>query len=333
MAVTTIATGDTSAKKIYDEMLFKTSYKESFWMSRFGQSEQDGPIKIKTEKFGKSGDRLSMDLIDRFTFAPRGEGDALEGHEGKTTQNTFNLTLEEKHVLIRYKGKLSERRPAWDLPATQKMALTNRGAETIDEMIFDALQATDPNKIFYGGSATSNATLTATDLITPKKLMQAKTWAETGGNRTQNAIRKIGNGGRKDYMTLLHQDVYFDLWNDPTIQQSYREAGVRGESNQLWNDADLVWNGLAVYKHENIDIFTNGGAGSNVPYAKGFLIGSCGLAFGWGQRPEIETEVFEYKTEIGHDFNYIAAAGRPEFNNEDYGVVGLNFARTQISDS
>ncbi len=333
MAQTTIATGSASTKKIYDELLFKTSYKKSFWMGQFGAAGMDSPLVSKTKEFGKSGDRVSMDLIDRFDFAPRGEGDALEGHEGKIDPNTFNLTLEEKHVLIRYRGMLDERRPAWEIPAAHKNALENRGAETIDEMIFDALQATDPNKMFYGGSATSNATLTATDLITPKKLQEAKTWAETGGNRTQNAIMKINVGGKKDYMILLHQDVFFDLWNDPTIQQAYREAEVRSKQNPLWNDADLCWNGLQVYKHENIDIFTNGGSGSDVPYAKGFLIGAGGLAFAWGKRPETVTETFEYQTQIGHDFNYIAAAGRPEFNSQDYGVVGLNFARTQISDS
>lgn len=333
MGATEIATGSTSAKKIYDEMLFKTAYKKSFWMGQFGAAGMDSPLVSKTKEFGSSGDRVSMDLIDRFTFTPRGEGDALEGHEGTLDSNTFNLTLEEQHVLIRYKGKLSARRPAWELPSAHMDALTGRGAEAQDEKIFDALQATAPNKVFFGGSATSNATLTASDLITPKKLMQAKTWAETGGNRTQNAFGKIGSGSRKDYMVLLHQDVFFDLWNDPTIQQSYRDAQVRGDGNPLFNDADMVWNGLAVYKHENIDIFTNGGAGSDVNYAKGFLIGAGGLACAYGQRPEIETESFEYKSEIGHDFNYIMAAGRPEFNSEDYAVLGLNFARTQISDS
>jgi len=333
MAATNIATGSTSTKKIYDEMLFKTSYKKSFWMGQFGAAGMDSPLVSKTKEFGASGDRVSMDLNDRFTFTPRGEGDALEGHEGTLDTNTFNLTLEEKHVLIRYKGKLSARRPAWEIPAAHKSALENRGAEAQDEQIFDALQATDPNKVFYGGSATSNASLTATDLITPKKLMQAKVWAETGGNRSQNAFGKIGSGSRKDYMVLLHQDCFFDLWNDATIQNAYRDAGVRGDGNQLFNDADLVWNGLAVYKHENIDIFQNGGSGSDVNYAKGFLIGAGGLAVAYGQRPEIVTETFEYETEVGQDFNYIMSAGRPEFNSQDYAVLGLNFARTAISDS
>ena len=333
MSATNVATGSASTKKIYDEMLFKTAYKKSFWMGQFGAAGMDSPLVSKTKEFGQSGDRVSMDLIDRFTFAPRGEGDALEGHEGSLSQNTFNLTLEEQHVLIRYKGKLSARRPAWELPAAHQSALVGRGAEAQDEKIFDALQATDPNKVFYGGSATSNATLTTSDLITPKKLMQAKVWAETGGNRTQNAFGKIGSGSRKDYMILLHQDCFFDLWNDSTIQQAYREAGVRGDGNQLWNEADMVWNGLAIYKHENIDIFTNGGAGSDVPYAKGFLIGAGGLACAYGQRPETVVETFEYETEVGMDFNYIMAAGRPEFNSEDYAVLGLNFARTQISDT
>ena len=335
MAATGILTGDSSTKKVYDAITFKASIKESFWMSRFGNGNgMDGPLLINKKLEGQSGDRVSMDLVDRFTFTARGEGDALEGHEGKTTQNTFNLTLEEKHVLIRYKGKLSAMRPAWDLPAIQRMRLQERGGEVIDEQLFDALQATDPNKVFFGRTApTSTATLTATDLLTPKKLVEAKTWSETGGNRTQNAIRKIRVVGQRSYMILIHNDVFFDLWNDATIQQAFRDAQLRGDNNPLYRDADLVWNSMAIFKHENIDIFTNGGSGSDVSYAKGFLIGASGMAWAWGQRPQTETEVFEYKTEIGHDFNYISAAGRPEFNSEDYGVVGIFAARTKVSDA
>jgi N4-gp56 family major capsid protein len=289
---------------------------------------------INTKMDGKSGDRVSMDLIPRFNYTPRVEGDALEGHEGSLSHHTFNLTLEERHILIRYRGKLDEMRPAWELPGVHEQRLRERGGEVIDEDLFDALQATDPNKVFYGGSvATTTATLTASDLITPKKMVECKTWMETGGNRTQNAIRKIRSGGISAYMALLHNDVFFDLWNDPTIQQAYRDAQTRGDSNPLFREADMVWNNIVVYKHENIDIFTNGGSGSDVKYAKGFMIGAGGMAWAWGQRPEVATKTFEYDNEVGHNFNYIAAAGRPEFNSQDYGVTGLYCARTQISDA
>ena len=54
MAATGIATGDSSTKKIYDEMLFKTSYKNSYWMGNFGAGDMTGPLVAKTKEFVKT---------------------------------------------------------------------------------------------------------------------------------------------------------------------------------------------------------------------------------------------------------------------------------------
>jgi len=333
MAYTNIATGDNSAKKLYEEIRFATSYKKSFWLSKQSPKEGLNNVLYTNNKMdGKSGDRVSIDFITRFAAAARGEGDALEGHEGSLTPYTFNLTLAEKHVLLRYKGKLSAQRPAWSLSAAHEQALEGRGAEVIDEQIFDALQATDPNKVFYAGSATSTATLTASDLLTPERLVRTRTWMETGGDYAQNAVEPIMEKGEPYYMGLFYNDSFYDLWQDPTIQQATREAHNRGGENPLFRDAPMIWNNITVFKHPNVEKFTNGGSGSDVNYAKGFLMGRGAMAIAWGQRPEIETETFEYKSQVGHDFNYILAAGRPEFNSLDYAVVGLYAARTQISD-
>jgi len=335
MATTTVATGDASAKKLYEEQTFRASVKETFWMGRLAGDGGFNSIMYMNNKLdGASGDRVSVDLVPRFSFAPIGEAGTVENNEGSLDHHTFNLTLEEKNVAVRYKAKLDAKRPAWDLPKVHRERLQERGGEVIDEQLFDALQADDPNKVFYGGSATSTATFVATDLITPKKLVQAKTWMETGGNRSQNAIRKVNvGGGRGVYVYGCHNDVYYDLWNDATIQEALRDAASRGQDNPLFKEADLVWNNIVVYAHENFDIFTDGGAGSNIAYAKGFMMGAGAMAWAWGQRPEIKEEMFDYGRQIGINFNYVSAAGRPEFGSQDYGVVGMYSARTQVSDA
>lgn len=332
MSATSISTSSASAKKLYEEMTFKAAIKESFWMSSMNSGDMNSVLYINSKLEKQAGDRVSIDLVPRFVFNAITSAGTVEGNEGSVTPYTFNLTLEEYNVAIRYKGKLDAMRPAWDLPAIHKERVQQRGAEVIDENLFDALQATAATKVFYGGSATSVGTLTATDLLTPRQLTKAKTWMETGGARTQNAIRKVKIGGRGHYVALIHNDVFFDLWNDTTIQQSYREAMDRGPDNPLFKTADLIWQDVLVFKHENIDIYTNGGAGS-IAYSTGFLMGAGAMAWAWGQRPELVTKTFDYDREVGHNFNYVAAAGRPAFNSKDYGLVGLTTARSQVSDA
>lgn len=335
MGATNIATGDASAKKLYEEQLFRSSVKKTFWLgtSLAGNGGMDSVVYQNRKLDGASGDRVSIDLVPRFDFAPIGEAGTVENNEGTLSHHTFNLTLEEKNVAARYKGKLSAMRPAWDLPSITRERVQERGAEVVDEQMFDALQATATNKVFYAGVATSAATLTATDLITPKKMTQVKTWAGTGGARSQDPIRPVSVGsGRGVYVIGLHDDVFQDLWNDATIQQAYREAQVRGGENPLFKDADLIWNNMVFMKHENFSIFTDGGAGSDVAYSIVYVMGAGAMAWAWGQRPEIVTEVFDYKRQTGVNFNYIAAAGRPSFNSKDYGVTSLVVARTKISD-
>ena len=341
MAVSSIAVGDAFTKKVFEEKTFKASIKESFWMGRVGSldtrgsMDNNGILTINSKLDGNSGDTVNIQHVPRLAYTAITESGTVEGNEGSLTPYNFQLILEEANVALRLKNtRINKGRVGFDWEQIHRQRVEGRGSEVIDEQLFTALQATDPNKVFYGGSApTSTATLTTSDLLTPRKFVQVATWAETGGNRTQNSIGKINMGGRRGYVGLIHNNVFYDLWNDSTIQNSYKDAGVRGDSNPLYREAELVWNGHAFFKHENIDIFTNGGAGANVPYAKGFLIGQGAMAWAWGRRPELVEDTFDYKREKGFNFCYTAAAGRPEFNSLDYGVVGIYTARTKVVDA
>ena len=338
MAASNMTTSDALAVKVWEAKTFKANIKESFWLGRVGNldtkgsMDQNGLLTIYTNLEKNPGDVINIPHVPRWLFTAIGESGTVEGNEGSISQHNFQLTLEEKNIAIRYRNTLAKQRASFDWAGIHRQRVDQRGAEVLDEQIFDALQATDPNKMFWGGSATSNATLTTSDLITPKKLTTVRTWSETGGNRSQNSIGKLKVGGQSAYAFLFHNDVFNDLWNDTTIQQAYRDAAVRGGDNPLFRDADLVWNGNAIFKHENVDIFTNGGSGANVPYAKGFLMGAGAMAFAWGKRPKLNVQDFDYDREVGMNYCFTSAAGRPEFNALDYGVVGFNCARTQISD-
>jgi len=331
MAETTIATGDATTKKLYDEKLFREIPKESFFMQMAG-TDMSMPVYLKNDFAKQKGDRVTMTLTKRLKGAPITSSGTVEGNEEDLIHATYNLTLEEYNLPTKYDAKLTAQRPAWNLPAESRSRVIQRGGETIDELLFEALEAS-PTKVFYPGTATSKATITTADKITPQLLQVAKVWASTGGNRSQPPIEAPKVGGKKAYVYVCHPDQFYDLWNDSTIQNSMQLARERGVNNPLWKDGDLMWNNIVIKEHENINIFTDGGSGSDVPGSYGYLLGSCALCWAWGQKPEVVTEYFDYKRKVGVNFNYLGAAGKPVFDSVDHGVVAICAARTQISDS
>jgi len=340
MAKTTVATGATDAKLAYEEKLFREQLLGSYFSKFMGESA-DSVVQTKTQLERAKGETIYFHLIRRL----KGEGitgtsgQALEGNEERLTTTSFNMTLEEYANAIRDRGPLDRKRPYWDMDAESKTALQNWGSEKIDQLCFDALYTPTLTKIFYGGDATSIATLEASDLPTVAMLSKIKPWLRTGGNRAQNPIRPVKIDGKNYFIYLTHPDACYDLKQDSAFQQAMREAEVRGAQNPLFTGAVAVWDGIIIHEHERVPIALTGGAGGDVPYAQGVILGAQALCWAWGMRPEVRSEEFDYGREHGYAFDMICKAAKPKFivpeggSSTDYGVVGLYTARTRISDA
>ena len=66
--------------------------------------------------------------------------------------------------------------------------------------------------------------------------------------------------------------------------------------------------------------------------SQGVLLGAQSLVWGWGKRPEVVMRDFDYGNEHGYAWGMIAEGGKPQFNSEDYGSLGVAVSRTQVSD-
>jgi len=333
MAIKDIATGDAAAVKLWDAKVYREVPKKSFWLNGMAAADGSMPVHLK-EQFGKGdGDRLTITMIPRLKGAYIGEAGTVVGNEESLSHYTFNLTAKEYNVATSFKTKLATIRPAWDLPKESQTALMNRMGEVIDEELDTQLE-TSPTKIFYTGSATSTATLTATDKMTSTKLHQMKVWAKSGGNRAQNPIGTIKAGGMDGvHLFICGWDMYYDLLEDSAIQQSQREALPRMKDHPLFRDQDLFYRNILIRPHENITLYTDGGAGSDVPYSYGYLVGASGLAWGWAQKPKLTQEAIDHQRILSLNYNFIGAPGKPKFNSLDWGVAAVAAARTQITDA
>lgn len=335
MAKTGFTTSSAETKKLWEEQLFRDAVKQSYF-SRFMGSNADSVMQVKTDLERSRGDRVRFSLVNRLSGAGVGEGQTLEGNEESLNSSTWDLTLTQRRHAVRDDGAMSRQRAVFSISEESRFALRNWQTEKIDEYSFTALEDS-PTKIFYGGSATSTATLTASDKITPALISKLKAWAVTGGARSQTPLRPVMVDGKRHYILLVHPDVGYDLKQDSDWQTAQQNGNVRGMNNPIFSGALGVWDNVIVHEHENVGLETTWGSGSNVAGAKCSFLGAQALCWAWGSRPEIVTESFDYQEELAYATKMIYAVGKPQFDfngsTVDYGSIAMYVARTDVSGS
>ena len=332
MAKTGFTTNSAETVKLWNEQLFRDTVKASYF-SRFMGTGSDSIVQVKTDLESGQGDRIRFAIRMRLTGAGVTEGQTLEGNEESLTTYTTNLTLKQWRHAVRDDGAMSRQRAMFSISEESTSALQDRTTEKIDQECFDAYTNTAATKVFYGGTATSDATLTTSMLLTPAKISEMKAWAVTGGNRGQTPLRPVNIGGKKHYVLLIHPDNSYDLKQNTIWQNAQQNANIRGNSNPIFDGALGMWDNVIVHEHENVPIVTNFGAGANVPGSKCLFLGAQSLLWAWGKRPNVVTKKFDFDNECAYAVNMIYDVAKPVFNSLDYGSVAFNCARTQIADA
>lgn len=343
MAKTSIATGNALTRKLWlakNEQLFRDAAKESYFLPRFGSEGKNSIVYEKKELMKERGDRLTFGIRMRLNGSGVGAGQTLEGNEEALTLHNYSVTMDRRRHAVRVEQGLTKQRVQADLEEEARMALKDWMSEYIDEQIFSSLRST-PTTVWYnnngtptkGTAAAVKADISASqDKLTPKLIRAVKTWAMTGGNRTQTPIRPIKVNGKNHFVLVCHPDALYDLKNDSTYEQYVREAEVRGSENPLFNGATAIIDNVVIHEHESAYIATDGG-GASEPYAECFFLGAQAICWAWGMREEMVMEEFDYKEEVGFGLGLNYAVGKTQFNSLDYGSVGVFVGRSQISDA
>lgn len=332
MSKTGFTTNSAETVKLWNEKLFRDTVKASYF-SRFMGTGSDSIVQVKSDLESGQGDRVRFAIRMRLSGAGVTEGQTLEGNEESLTTHTTNLTLKQWRHAVRDDGAMSRQRAMFSISEESQSALMDRTTEKIDQECFDAYTDSAASKTFYASTATSDATLTTSMVMTPDLISEIKAWAVTGGNRSQTPLRPVRINGKNHYVLLIHPDVAYDLKQDTTWNNAQQNANIRGNSNPIFNGALGMWDNVIIHEHENVPIVTNFGAGSNVPGAKCLFLGAQSLLWAWGKRPSVVSKKFDYENECAYATNMIYDVAKPVFNSLDYGSVALNVARTQISDA
>jgi len=337
MAKTAFATDNALTKKAWDEKLYRDTIKEAYF-ARFMSDSNRSIIQTKEELTKSKGDNITFGIRMRLKGAGVTSGQTLEGNEEKLTTHDFGLSLERYRHAVRDNGSLDRQRTMFSIDTEAVDAIKDWGSEKVDQLCMDAL-TTSPTRYFsiQSGTVTTSTTdpsasVTASDKITPKFISQVKTWALTGGNRTQTPLRPIRINGKNYFILLLHPDSMFDIKLDSTFAQARRDALERSKDNPIFTGSEAIWDGVVIHEHENVPIATTWG-GASVAGSKSIFMGAQSLVWAWGERPKVVSATFDYEEEHGFGWGMTSKAGKPVFNSKDFGSIACYTARTQISDA
>lgn len=355
-------------KKVWSGKLWLQFRDESFWMSNgFVGTNMNTPIHRVNELTKTTrGLECVMQLVNDLEGDGVAGDNDLNGEEEQMINDAQVIvidclahavkskgTMAEQATVIRFREQAKDKLGFW-LPDkidelmfltaagrayTLNTDLSTRGTSQLPSLAFAAsVTAASTNRIKYAGSATSEATLTASDKMSWATCVEAKTFAGRQG------IRPIRQGGKTYYAMVMSPEQRRDLVLDSDYQTIVSRAAEKGSKNPLFNHAIAVVDGLILYDHRkvvNTTGLTSGvdkwGAGSNVEGAQATLMGAGALGMttlGGGEWLEGDQNDYGRKPAVGYQqmFGLLKPQYKPlasSTSSEDYGTVAVKTAAAQ----
>ena len=319
------ATGNAQTVKRWRAQVWEELPKLIYW-NKFMSTDENSVIVVFEDLEKQAGDTIHYTMTRKLQGSGViGDAD-LEQQEEVPQSFMDSIVINQKRNAVRLKGRMSERRTAWDQRKRAKNSLTTWMAETIDADIFAAIDLS-PSTSIYGGSASSIATIAVGDYLTTALITKAKTKAK----KAVPKIWPVKVGSKEYYIGIISPDQEHDLKvNDATWAQAQREAQQRGDDNPIFEGSAGVWDGVIIHVHENIATATNFGAGANLPGAYAMFVGRQAGGFCWGESPRWVEKEFDYGAKVGFAIGAIYGVKKSVFNASDYSMFSIRTYRTNV---
>jgi N4-gp56 family major capsid protein len=319
---TEFATGATEAVRRWSSKVWAEMPRTIFW-GRFMSDSDQAIIQTKRDLEGVPGETLTFTFSKKLSGAGVAGDDDLEGQEEELQYFSDSVTLQQRRNAVRLKGQLSEKRTAFDQRKDAQSHLKTWLAETIDDYLFTQFD-TNPTTVLYGGDAVSTATIEAGDLLTPTLFDRAVAKAK----KADPKIWPVSLNGKDHYVVVMHTDSGYDLQRNSEWNQTTRDAGPRGDGNNIFTGAFGEWRGVVLHEHEKVPVSTTYGALGNIAGASNFFLGMQAGLFAWGKKPEAWTKEFQYGASVGFAIGAIWDFSKAVFDNTDHAFIALRTSRT-----
>lgn len=336
MAFTTVAAANT--EELWDRDFF-TSYVRSNRFKRYMGTTANSIIQTRSDLSKKAGDGITLPLITELAGGGVTGNGLLEGNEEAlgnfghkievaTRRHAVAVTDNDQQftgISLRDAGK--EQLKLWAMKKLRDDVITALNSKngtaygSASEAVKDAWLAANSDRVMFGtgvGSFTDHSAdlllVTAGMKLTKEIVSAAKAKAEvatpiirpvTVGEDSENYVMFVGSGAFRD----LKQDLATSLQN----------AQERGDSNPLWNDGDLMWDGVVIRKIQEIPaVGTVGASSARVePY---FLCGAQAIGVAWAQYTKSTTDTRDYGFVKGVGIHEMLGVEKLMYQSQDHSV-------------
>jgi len=341
---------------------------ENFFMSNAfmgaSTSDMNRPIIRVTELTKDSrGSKAVLPLVTDLTGGGVAGDNVLEGNEEALVADEQTIQIDQLRNGVRSRGRMSEQDTVIRFRVQARDALGFWLADTIDELMFltiagraytlntdgstrDAssqlstlrfasdVVAASSNRILYAGSATSENTLTANDIMKWDLVIEAKALAK------RKRIKPIRAGGKGYYVLVLSTEQCRDLEKDSDYKALNAQAMPRGMNNPLFTHAKKVINDVVIYDHQKVfntlglASSSKWGSAGTVDGAQSFLMGACAAGAAMlGGLDWAESDNTDYKNRPAIATGRIFGLLKPQYKSrydsnatEDYGLITMKTA-------
>jgi N4-gp56 family major capsid protein len=347
MAVTSFATGDALAVKLWSKKVSVEALKQT-WVYKFMGKDDNSIIQVFDDTQKSAGDRIRVPLR-RLLGGTGVSGDAtLEGQEERISYFSDDIFINQLRHAVREGGRFSRQLVPFSVREHARLSLQDWWADRIDTWFFNQLCgnaaqtdvrytgmqtaiAADADHQIYAGAATTDASLSnsATYKFTLTLLDVAVEKAKT----LTVPIRPVMVGGEAKYVAFLHPYQVTDMRTNTSTGQWFdiQKAAMQGgqiSKNPIYTGALGEYNGVIMHSSTRIPGFS---AGTALSADHGRIAVFCGAqamgaAFGRGHSPEryewVE-DYFDYDNQFGVAAGCIGGMKKMIFNGSDFATITI----------
>lgn len=337
MAFTTVAAANT--EELWDRDFF-TSYVRANRFKRYMGTTPNSIIQTRADLTKKAGDGITLPLITELAGAGVSGNGLLEGNEEAlgnyghkievaTRRHAVAVTDNDQQFTgISLRDAAKEQLKLWAMKKLRTDVITALGSKSgtaygsASEAVKDAWLAANSDRVMFGDGSVGGFTdhsadlalVTASMKLTKETVSKAKAKAELA----TPIIRPVTVGEDSEtYVLFCGSGAFRDLKAE--LATNLQNAQERGDSNPLWNDGDLMWDGVVIRKIQEIDtIGTVGATSARIePY---FLCGAQAIGVAWAQYTKSTTDVRDYGFVKGVGIHEMLGVEKLVYNSQDHGV-------------
>jgi hypothetical protein len=180
-------------------------------------------------------------------------------------------------------------------------------AANVDRVLFGSAIAN-----YSATFATALANVDSTnDKLTCAAISLLKERARAADPHIRPVRDQFASDGREYFVLFAGSRPFRDLKTDPVMIGANRDARAREgrgmDDNPLFQDGDLIWDGVIIKEIPEIPVLPAAGAGS-IDVGPVFLAGAQAIAIAWGQEPQFVTKKED-------DYGFFSGVGIEEMVN------------------